>query len=368
MVAVKQATPDLDQARRILAETDLVLYAGNDDLVAAVHVDRRGRAASAWDPTWPAAQFRQMIDLARAGDPDGARVIDQSLRPLYDALAVTTNPIPLKFALNLLGHEVGGLRLPLVEATPDEAAAVTPRARELRFAAGGDRLMAADPVRIIPLGGLGEVGKNMTVFEYRGRMVLLDTGLTFPRDDMLGIDIVLPDFTLRGRAGRQARRDRADPRARGSHRRAALPAARDRDVGRGVGYAADARPGQVEARRARPDAARRPGRDQARRRARFRSGPFTMEFMRVTHSVPDAVAVAFHTEFGPIIHTGDFKLDPTPIDNRPTDLARLRALGDEGVALLMSDSTNAEVPGSTRIGAHGRGIASRDHQQRARAG
>ena len=76
-------------------------------------------------------------------------------------------------------------------------------------------------------------------------------------------------------------------------------------------------------------------------------GPFLAEFLRVTHSVPDAVSVCFHTDFGPIIHTGDFKLDPTPIDNRPTDLARLRALGDNGVALLMADSTNAEVPGST---------------------
>ena len=177
--------------------------------------------------------------------------------------------------------------------------------------------MAADPVRIIPLGGLGEVGKNMTVFEYRDRMVLLDTGLTFPRDDMLGIDIVLPDFSYVAE-----RVDRLDA--------IVLTHGHEDHIGalpyllREIGTAADVwgtrltlGHGQVEARRARPVAAREPGRDQARGRARCRSGPFAMEFMRVTHSVPDAVAVAFHTEFGPIVHTGDFKLDPTPIDDRP---------------------------------------------------
>jgi 4-hydroxy-tetrahydrodipicolinate synthase len=124
VTAVKQATADIEQARRILADTDLVLYAGNDDLVAAFTAIG-GTGGICVGSHLAGRQFRQMIDLARAGDADGAGVVDRSLRPLYDALAVTTNPIPLKFALNLLGHEVGGLRLPLVEATASEAAAVT---------------------------------------------------------------------------------------------------------------------------------------------------------------------------------------------------------------------------------------------------
>ncbi len=206
--------------------------------------------------------------------------------------------------------------------------------------------MAADPVRIIPLGGLGEVGKNMTVFEYRGRMVLLDTGLTFPRDDMLGIDIVLPDFSYVA--------DRVD-----TLDAIVLTHAHEDHIGalpyllREIGTSADVwgtrlTLGLVKSKL--DEHGLTPHVDLVEIKpegGKVQVGPFMMEFMRVTHSVPDAVAVAFHTDFGPIVHTGDFKLDPTPIDNRPTDLERLRALGDEGVALLMADSTNAEVPGST---------------------
>ena len=129
VVAVKQATPDLDQARRIVAETDLALYAGNDDLVLPFcSIGAVGGICVA--SHLAGRRFRQMIDLAHAGDLDGARAVHESLQPLYDALAVTTNPIPLKFALNLLGHEVGGLRLPLVDASADEAAVIT-RALEI---------------------------------------------------------------------------------------------------------------------------------------------------------------------------------------------------------------------------------------------
>ena len=206
--------------------------------------------------------------------------------------------------------------------------------------------MAPDPVRIIPLGGLGEVGKNMTVFEYRDRMVLLDTGLTFPRDDMLGIDIVLPDFSYVAE-----RVDRLDA--------IVLTHGHEDHIGalpyllREIGTAAEVwgtrlTLGLVKSKL--DEHGLSPHVDLVEIKPEggtVQVGPFTMEFMRVTHSVPDAVAVAFHTEFGAIVHTGDFKLDPTPIDDRPTELGRLGALGDAGVALLMADSTNAEVPGST---------------------
>jgi 4-hydroxy-tetrahydrodipicolinate synthase len=123
VVAVKQATPDLDQARQILADGTLILYAGNDDLLAPFL--RLGGAGGICVASHIAGRpMRDMIDAARAGDLDRVDAIDRDLHQLYDALAVTTNPIPLKAALNLLGHEVGGLRLPLVEADAEQTGAV----------------------------------------------------------------------------------------------------------------------------------------------------------------------------------------------------------------------------------------------------
>ena len=115
VVAVKQATADLDQARRVVEDTGLVLYAGNDDLVMPF-LELGGAGGICVASHVAGRQYRHMIDLAQQGDVAGARTIDESLRGLLAALAVTTNPIPVKAALNLLGHDVGGLRLPLVQA------------------------------------------------------------------------------------------------------------------------------------------------------------------------------------------------------------------------------------------------------------
>jgi 4-hydroxy-tetrahydrodipicolinate synthase len=117
--AVKQATEDLDQARRILAETDLDLYAGNDDLVYPF-LELGGVGGVCVHTHLVGTRVKEMTRRFREGDADGAKAIDEELKPVIDALAVTTNPIPVKAALNLLGHDVGGLRLPLVEATDDE--------------------------------------------------------------------------------------------------------------------------------------------------------------------------------------------------------------------------------------------------------
>jgi 4-hydroxy-tetrahydrodipicolinate synthase len=123
IVAVKQATADLDQARAILADTGLALYAGNDDLLCPfLELGGSGGVCVASHVAGP--QMRRMIELARSGDMDGARAEDAQLRGVYDALAVTTNPIPVKAALNLLGHDVGGLRLPLVEADAAQTATI----------------------------------------------------------------------------------------------------------------------------------------------------------------------------------------------------------------------------------------------------
>ena len=123
VVAVKQATADLDQARRIVDETGLVLYAGNDDLVLPF-LELGGAGGICVASHVAGRQIRSMIDLAHQGDLAGARAVDESLHGLYAGLAVTTNPIPVKAALNLLGHDVGGLRLPLVEADAGETQAV----------------------------------------------------------------------------------------------------------------------------------------------------------------------------------------------------------------------------------------------------
>jgi 4-hydroxy-tetrahydrodipicolinate synthase len=123
VVAVKQATADLDQARAILADTGLALYAGNDDLLCPF-LELGGRGGVCVASHVAGTQMRRMIQLARDGDVAGVRRQDAALHDLYAALAVTTNPIPVKAALNLLGHEVGGLRLPLVEADPAETATI----------------------------------------------------------------------------------------------------------------------------------------------------------------------------------------------------------------------------------------------------
>jgi ribonuclease J len=204
----------------------------------------------------------------------------------------------------------------------------------------------ASPVRIVPLGGLGEVGKNMTVFERDGRLILIDAGLTFPRDDMLGIDIVLPDFSYV--ADRAAALEAIVLTHGHEDHIGALPYLL-REIGTGaevwgtrltLGFAKSRLDehgllANTELIEIRPENGRVP------------VGPFDAEFIPITHSVPDAVAVVLHTEHGAIVHTGDFKLDATPIDGRTTDLERLRRLGKDGVALLMADSTNAERPGRT---------------------
>jgi 4-hydroxy-tetrahydrodipicolinate synthase len=121
--AVKQATADLNQAERIVQETDLVLYAGNDDLLLPF-LERGGTGGIFVYTHLVGPRVKKLIGRYKDGDPEGAEAIEQGLRPVIDALAVTTNPIPLKAALNLLGHEVGGLRLPLIEATEEEIAQV----------------------------------------------------------------------------------------------------------------------------------------------------------------------------------------------------------------------------------------------------
>jgi len=203
----------------------------------------------------------------------------------------------------------------------------------------------AAPVRIVFLGGLGEIGRNCFCLEVDGEVVVVDCGLMFPEADMPGVDLVLPDFTYL--------RERADDVAG-----IVLTHAHEDHAGglsfllRDLSAPIYGSPLSLGLARRRIEEAGLLGRTElipvADGETR-RIGPVEAEFVPVTHSVPHGFAVAYHTPVGTIVHTGDFKLDLTPVDGRTTDLARLAEIGarPEGVRLLLSDSTNAERPGFT---------------------
>jgi ribonuclease J len=198
-------------------------------------------------------------------------------------------------------------------------------------------------LRIVALGGLGEIGRNMTVFEFAGRLLIVDCGVLFPEEDQPGVDLILPDFGyLEDRlddieavvlthghedhigAVPYLLRLRRDIPVYGSTLTLALVAAKLRE------FRIDAQLNVVAAGDTRE------------------LGPFGLRFVAVNHSIPDALAVAITTDAGVVVHTGDFKMDQLPLDGRITDLNALARLGDEGVDLLLVDSTNAEVPGFVR--------------------
>ena len=198
-------------------------------------------------------------------------------------------------------------------------------------------------LRVIPLGGLGEVGRNMTVFEHAGRLLVVDCGVLFPEENHPGVDLILPDFSaIRDRldlvealvlthghedhigAVPYLLRERGDIPLVGSQLTLALLGSklrehRLRDLTQHVVAEGD----------------------------RISFGPFDLEFVAVNHSIPDALAVAIRTGAGTVLHTGDFKMDQLPLDGRITDLRAFARLGEEGVDLFLTDSTNAEVPGFT---------------------
>src|SRR3954462_3213038 len=199
-------------------------------------------------------------------------------------------------------------------------------------------------VWIIALGGLGEVGKNMTVFEAAGETIVVDAGLAFPRDEHLGVDLILPDFRyLRDREVRAVTLTPAHEDHVG-----ALPyllrEVRVREV-----WATRLTLGLVQSKLDEHGLQRASELREADPSAGpIELGPFRVEFVRMAHSVPDAVGLAITTGAGLVFHSGDWKLDHTPIDGLRTDVGKLAALGNRGVDLMLGDSTNAERPGFTR--------------------
>lgn len=198
-------------------------------------------------------------------------------------------------------------------------------------------------LNIIPLGGLGEVGKNMTAFRYGNDIILIDAGLMFPEDDMLGIDLVIPDISflvenrdkLRGIFLTHGHEDHIG----------ALPyVLKQLDV---PVYGTALTLGILEG-RLKEAGVSTASLNTIKSGDRVRAGAFKLEFMRVNHSIPDAIGIAIHTPVGLLVHTGDFKIDQTPVDGQVMELNRFAEYGDKGVLLLMADSTNAERPGYTQ--------------------
>lgn len=197
-------------------------------------------------------------------------------------------------------------------------------------------------IQIIPLGGLGEIGKNMTVFRYGDDIILVDAGLMFPEDDMLGIDLVIPDITylvenqdkVKGIFVTHGHEDhigalpyvmkRIDCPVYGTALTLGILQGRLKENGVSAANLKVIKPGD-----------------------KIVAGAFKMDFIRVNHSIPDAVAIAINTPIGTIIHTGDFKIDHTPVDGQVTQFNKFAEYGDKGVLALLADSTNAERPGFT---------------------
>ena len=197
-------------------------------------------------------------------------------------------------------------------------------------------------LRIVALGGLTEIGRNMTVFEYKSKLLIVDCGVLFPEDNQPGIDLILPDFSyIRDRlddvigiflthghedhigAVPYLLRERGDIAIYGSALTLALITAKLKEH-RITPLTREVKEGGTED-----------------------IGPFTLEFVAVNHSIPDALAVVINTEAGRVLATGDFKMDQLPLDGRITDLRTFARLGEQGVDLFMVDSTNADVPGFT---------------------
>src|SRR5438093_3270057 len=211
---------------------------------------------------------------------------------------------------------------------------------------GSSRAPGRRPARVAFLGGVGEVGRNMACIELEDRLLILDAGLSFPYAEMPRIDLRLPDLKY---VRQNTDRVEAVALTHGHEDHIGSVPYLLREFERplpiyGTAFTVAVLEGKLEE-------------HQVRDRAEFHTvvpggaasvGPFSMRFMRVTHSIPDGVAVAIDTPFGTILHTGDFKIDQTPLDGRPTDLHRLaEEASGRGVHLLLSDSTNAEEAGYT---------------------
>ncbi len=198
-------------------------------------------------------------------------------------------------------------------------------------------------LKIIPLGGLGEVGANMMVYEYNDQIMIVDTGLMFPENDMLGIDYIIPDISYL-----LARKDKVKGIVITHGHEDHTGAIRHilEEIQAPI-YATPLTRGLMEAKVARNGMAAKAKFETIHAGDTRKIGPFTVDFFHVCHSIPDAVGLGIDSPAGLVVHTGDYKFDHTPVDSWPTDFARLAMFQERGVMALLADSTNAERPGWT---------------------
>jgi ribonuclease J len=203
--------------------------------------------------------------------------------------------------------------------------------------------MSTKTLRLVPLGGLGEVGKNMMALEYGDSILVIDTGIMFPENDMLGIDYIIPDFKyLKDKVdkvrGILVTHGHEDHTGAIRHVLEEIPAPI---------YATALTRGLLEAKIGRAGLSKEARLHTVQAGDTVRLGPFRVDFFHVCHSIPDGVGLAIDTPAGLVVHSGDFKFDHTPVDGWPTDFGKLAELGERGVLALLADSTNAERPGWT---------------------
>lgn len=203
--------------------------------------------------------------------------------------------------------------------------------------------MSSNRLRVIPLGGLGEVGRNMMVYEYNGEILIVDTGIMFPENDMLGIDYIIPDFTYLKERKNQVRgiiitHGHEDHIGAIHHVMEEVQAPI---------YATPLTRGLLEVKLGRNGMAGKAELHTVQAGDTVQIGSFKVDFFHVCHSIPDAVGLGIETPAGLVIHTGDYKFDHTPVDNWPSDYAKLAEFSQRGVMALLGDSTNSERPGWT---------------------
>lgn len=203
--------------------------------------------------------------------------------------------------------------------------------------------MSNKKLRILPLGGLGEVGKNMMVYEYGENIMVVDTGLMFPENDMLGIDYIIPDFQYLIE-NRQKVRGIVITHGHEDHTGAIAHVMEEIDA---PIFATALTRGLLEVKLKRSGLLDKVSLNTVEAGDTVNIGPFRVEFFHVSHSIPDAVGLGITSPAGLVIHSGDYKLDHTPVDNWPTDYAKLAELSGRGVLALLADSTNADKPGWT---------------------
>ena len=199
----------------------------------------------------------------------------------------------------------------------------------------------AEKLKIIPLGGLNEIGKNLTVYEYGGDILIVDCGLGFPDDEMYGVDIVIPDFTYLVKNKNKVR-GIVLTHGHEDHIGAVPYILRELNV---PIYATPLTAGLVEIKLAEHGLLEKSEIMKLKAGENFKLGCFKVELIHINHSIPDAVSLAIKTPVGMVIHTGDFKIDTTPISGGMINLARFGELGNKGVVALLADSTNVEKPG-----------------------